>query len=174
MSRSLLLLTVSAIWLTSLSKLTLCAPIDFNVQDCQDQFEAILRQDVDCVAQLRPGTLNEAPETLQTLISGMSCKIPIKFKKADVYNIWITEVGAKSPDFAVSCSLTGNAESDAFSASARVECTRAGPNWSCGPFLHDVNGLGFLGRALENYVNSNAEIRAALSKAINPADVGPH
>jgi hypothetical protein len=159
----------AVVWLAEPAGTSLAAPaLDAEFPVCQQQVEALLRPDVDCTVDIRPGTLANVPQALQALIAGLDCKVPLRFRKAEVYGEWITDANAKSPDFMVSCAITAGGQPDRFSASARVECSRAGAGWSCLPVLHDVTGIGILGRALETYVNNNAELRAALTKALSP------
>ena len=146
--------------------------VDVDARICQAQLAALLRPDVDCVVEIRAGknALGSAPQVLQTMLSGAACRVPLKFRKSQVYGEWITDNAAKFPLFLVNCGLSSGAQSDQFSASVRIDCTRSGDAWACVPLLQDVKGLGILGRQLENYVSNDAGIRAALTKALMPPE----
>jgi hypothetical protein len=142
--------------------------VDVSFGSCQQQLQALLRTDLDCVVELRPRALTDIPQTLQDILRGVACSIPVQFKKSQVYGEWITDHSAHSPDFSIDCKLTNGGQGSHFSALARVECDRSNGVWSCFPTLHDVAGLGVLGRVLENYVNNSAQLRTALTSALAP------
>jgi hypothetical protein len=124
------------------------AAVEVNFQTCEQQLEALPRPDVDCVVEIHPGALSDIPQVLKSLLEGASCNILLRFREAQVYSEWITDRVATSPVFTATCSLTAS------------ECARTGAEGSCVPVLRDVNGLGVLGRALDSYVNDNAQLRA--------------
>jgi hypothetical protein len=168
MPKKIYFAVTAALLVPGLAGIALAATaVEVDFRTCQQQLEALLRPDVDCIVEIHPGSFSDIPQILQSLLAGATCRLPLRFRKAQVYSEWITDAGARSPDFAITCSLAASGQPQRLSASARVECTRAGPTWSCIPVLHDVNGLGVLGRALENYVNNNAQLRSALTNALS-------
>jgi hypothetical protein len=142
--------------------------VDVNFRACETQLKAMLRPDVDCVVEVRPGASTSLPDFLQTLLAGMSCTVPVRFRKAQVYGEWITGNSARTPDFPIQCTLTAAGQTDHVTAAVRIECSGLGPQASCAVVLHSVTGLGIGGRALEKFVNENPELRAALTRTVNP------
>jgi hypothetical protein len=111
--------------------------VDVDARICQAQLAVLLRPDVECVVEIRAGknALGSAPQVLQTLLSGAACRIPLKFKKSQVYGEWITDNAAKFPTFLVNCGLASGAQSDQFSASVRIDCIRSGNAWAAFRFF---------------------------------------
>jgi hypothetical protein len=144
------------------------ADIDVEAKVCQKQMETLIRPDVDCTIDLKPGpdVLTGIPETLRALTPGLACRIPVKFRKAQVYGEWIGDSQARLPDFPVTCTVSAGGQSDQFTTQFRIECMRMDAAWTCSPILHDTRGLGILARPLENYVNNNEAFRSALTKII--------
>jgi hypothetical protein len=144
------------------------ADIDVDAKVCQKQMEALLRPDVDCTIDLKPGpdALTGIPETLRTLTPGLACRIAVKFRKAQIYSEWVGDSQARLQDLPVTCTVSAGGQSDQFTTQFRIECVRMNAAWTCSPVLHDTRGLGILARPLENYVNNNEAFRSALTKAI--------
>jgi hypothetical protein len=144
------------------------ADIDIDATGCRKQLEALLRLDLNCEIELKPGldALAGIPAALAALAPGMVCKVEVKFRKVQIYSEWISDTQAKLPDFPITCTVTAGGRSDQFTALFRVECIRANGAWGCSPILHDTRGLGILGRPLESYVNTNDLFRNALTKIV--------
>lgn len=135
---------------------------------CRQQLETVVRLDVDCVVLLHPGSLENVPAELSKLLSELICRAPLKFRKSQIYGEWITGQKVRSADIPLDCRL-GPTE---ITAAIRIECDRRGVEWQCAPILHGVKELGFLGTALEAFVNGDAALQAALTKALTRPGLG--
>jgi hypothetical protein len=148
---------------------SLAARVNLDAEVCQKQMEILLRPDVDCVVVIRPDAeaLANVPQILRTVTTGLSCKLPVKFKKSQIYGEWIAQERASFPELRITCSIGSEGKTTEFSAALKVDCVRTANIWGCKPVLHDVAGLGILGRQLENYVTGNPELSAQLTKVLS-------
>lgn len=158
---------VSAVLL--LADVSRAADVNLDADGCRKQMEVVLKPDVDCLITAHPDAeaSANAPHALVAVMTGLACRLPVKFRKSQIYGEWITDERADFPDLNITCSIGSGSKTAEFSAALKVGCTRTANVWACKPILHNVVGLGILGRQLENYVTGHQGLSAQLTKILS-------
>lgn len=140
-----------------------------NAEDCEAQLRKVLKPDVNCRIQITPNEENlaEIKTAMQGLVQDYTCSVPLEFPKSDIYNHWITSSQVKFPPLKVSCDITG-IDNNTIPATSEFSphCKESDAVWSCEINMSNTTGLGFLGRGLENYVNTNDSFKKGLAEAL--------
>tara|TARA_B100002003_G_scaffold148656_1_gene137790 strand:- start:6358 stop:6861 length:504 start_codon:yes stop_codon:yes gene_type:complete len=140
-----------------------------NTDECEAQFRNVLKPDVNCLIQITPDaeTLATFKTAMQGLVQDFKCSVPLEFPKSDIYNHWITSSQIKFPPLKLSCDITG-IDNNAIPATSEFSphCKESDSTWSCEINMSNTTGLGFLGRGLENYVNTNEAFKQGLADAL--------
>jgi hypothetical protein len=146
---------------------------DFQVDlsQCRDQLEAFARLDLDCPVSVTPtdAGLQRVPDMLRQLLSGLTCSTRVIANKADVYGRWITPGRFDPPTKQVVCAHP-QIQNQRLTATVDVTCTRDGGTWSCPPGVEKIEGAGFLGAYLTQYLNQDSGLWPGLEEELAARD----
>jgi hypothetical protein len=146
---------------------------DFKVDlsQCQEQLEAFARLDLDCPVSVTPtdAGLQRVPDMLRQLLSGLTCSTRVIANKADVYGRWITPGRFDPPTKQVVCAHP-QIQNQRLTATVDVTCTRDGGTWSCPPGVEKIEGAGFLGAYLTQYLNQDSGLWPGLEEELAARD----
>lgn len=157
-----------------LSNCALSATKGADISQCEKQMLKILSTTLDCNIELQPDTLDEIVEFTGGAIQNLHCSIPLRANKSAIYNHWITQNMVALPTLPVHCKITG-AQDNKFTAMAKIRpvCKKIAKEWSCQINMSDIQGLGFLGKPLEAYVNTNQTLLTEMSKHLTQLSEAP-
>ena len=137
--------------------------------ECQRQTKQMLRTDLDCIIQFGPDS-NEKTKLInqtQGVISDFICAMPLIFEKSQIYNTWIKPGLIKLPSLNITCTLFGiNNEPLEVSSAFQPMCEKKSNIWSCDLNMSKTQGLGILGRILENYINKEPSLKKEMGEAL--------
>jgi hypothetical protein len=146
---------------------------DFEVDlsHCQEQLEAFARLQLDCPIAVTPtdAGLKRVPEMLRQLLSGLTCSTRLTANKADVYGQWITSERFDPPRKQIICDHP-EIQNQRLTATVDVTCTRDGDSWSCPPGVEKIEGAGFLGQYLTQYLNQGSGLWSELEEELAERD----
>jgi len=172
--RSLISAT-GAVWLAfvgaAFAQVASFKDISVDYEACQAQLKALLRLDMDCTitAKVGNGSLEFVPAALRPLLRSLACSLPIQFPKKDVYDRWIRLGVVEVPAMRATCRISvAGKEASEFSASLELRCEKGADAWSCIPKMHSATALGVIGTQLENFVNTNLELRKQIGQTLAP------
>lgn len=139
-----------------------------DTSECEKQMQRVLSTDLNCAITLKPESLKEVVTFTSGAIEEMRCDITLKAKKSDIYNHWIKNNVVAMPTLPVYCNIIG-AQNNRFTATANIRpnCQKQAKEWACQINMSNVQGLGFLGKAMETYVNTNQALLSAMNKHMN-------
>ncbi|VUD62606.1 hypothetical protein TDB9533_03075 [Thalassocella blandensis] len=139
-----------------------------DTSECEKQMQRVLSTRLDCTIKLKPESLKEVVTFTSGAIEEMRCDIPLRAKKSDIYNHWIKDSIVAMPSLPVHCNIRG-AQDNTFTATANIRpsCEKKAQEWFCQINMSNVQGLGFLGKALETYVNTNQTLISTMNKHMN-------
>ena len=102
---------------------------------------------------------------LRPVLRRLACLLPLRFPKKDIYDRWIQKGIVEVPAMTATCRLSvPGMNTSEFSSSLELRCQKAGDAWSCAPKMYGTTALGIIGTQLENFVNTNTEIRRQIEK----------
>ena len=170
MTKTLALIGLCALLLSSHVKAT-TKPSTHKGADtsqCEQQMQKVLSTTLDCTIKLQPDTLDEIVAFTNGAIESLHCSIPLRANKSAIYNHWIKDNLVELPALPVNCQIKG-AQNNNFTATAKIRptCRRISKNWNCQINLTDVQGLGFLGKPLEAYINTNQTLLSEMGKHLD-------
>lgn len=150
---------------------------DFEVDlsQCQEQLEAFARLDLDCPVSVTPtdAGLQRVPDMLRQLLSGLTCSTRVTADKANVYGQWITPGRFDPPTKQITCAHP-QIQNQRLTATVDVTCTRSGASdggtWSCPPGVEKIEGAGFLGSYLTQYLNQGSGLWRGLEEELAKRD----
>ncbi|MBK1668628.1 hypothetical protein CKO28_11365 [Rhodovibrio sodomensis] len=142
-----------------------------DLSQCRDQLEAFARLQLDCPVSVTPSEsgLQQMPEMLRQLLSGLTCTTQVTANKADVYGQWITAGRFDPPRKQITCRHP-NIQNQRLTATVDVTCTRDGDSWSCPPGVEQIEGAGMLGQYLTQYLNQGSGLWSGLEQELAKRD----
>src|SRR5712671_4947012 len=164
---------IAAVWLVfggaTPAQVAVWEDVTVDYGACEAQLKALLRLDIDCTinAQGGNGTLESIPAILRPVLRRLACLLPLRFPKKDIYDRWIQKGIVEVPAMTATCRLSvPGMNTSEFSSSLELRCQKAGDAWSCAPKMYGTTALGIIGTQLENFVNTNTEIRRQIERAV--------
>lgn len=135
---------------------------------CQRQMDEILRTEVNCVISFGPTSEAEVVSSTKGVFRNYACSMPVKFPKSDIYGSWIKPDSIVLPTLQLNCDLNATT-GEMLKASAKVQpsCKKDQSSWLCDINMSETDGLGVLGRVIENYVNNDTKIKKEFGDSLS-------
>jgi hypothetical protein len=148
----------------------LAAEIEIDAAACRSQAEAVVRLDFDCEILAIPsaGAFEALPPGLAPILRGLSCRLPLKFAKSEVYGTWITDDAVRLPTLEVTCGHANAATP--LIVRVAIACTKSEEAWTCEPGILGIAGAGFLGTALAAWINGPSGVWDMLEQELSRRD----
>lgn len=141
-----------------------------DVKNCEEQLRDVVRVDIACAIEIQPDSeqKDELIERTSGIVSDFICMLPISFRKEAIYSKYIKQDSVELPKLVTTCSIFGpGSEPLEVSATFQPKCVKGRNIWSCKPNASDIEGLGVLGRPLENYINQSEELKKQMGAALS-------
>ncbi len=138
-----------------------------NVDACAKEMKRVLSVEINCQIQVRPDELATIREITHGVIKDLVCHIPIQFEKSAIYDQWIKPGQLSLPRLNLQCKLAvEDGQVLEMTSVIRPGCDKTGGKWNCEMNMSETRGIGLLGRILENYFNTDREVKRRLSEAL--------
>ncbi len=142
---------------------------DVDASLCINDFKKPAQLNIECLISIYSGQ-NDLPALQKSsngAITYVMCSLPLKFEKKDVYGKFITDKGINFPDINVTCILNNDDQQKISTTFAPSCALKEGSASECSINMKNTNGIGIIGKIIENHMNTDSSIREGLRKWLN-------
>lgn len=138
-----------------------------EIEQCRKQIDKVFLPEVNCIIHFGSISESEMKSNTNGFFKSYTCNIPVKFQKSEIYGSWIKSDSISFPKLKLNC-IINSATGEVLEASAKAKpsCKRNKETWLCEINMSDTEGLGVLGRIIENNINNDKRIKDKLGESL--------